>query len=67
MMMMMTMKTNLLAPCQQLTSTLAFGLLAKLDRIHIPWQSYCHREAIKNQKIDFVPTSGIGIQSDNFS
>ena len=52
MMMMMTMKTNLLAPCQQLTSTLAFGLLAKLDRIHIPWQSYCHREAIKkNTKI----------------
>ena len=27
---------NLLAPCQQLTSTLAFGLLARLDRIHMP-------------------------------
>ena len=28
--------SNLLAPCQQLTNTLALGELAKLDRIHIP-------------------------------
>ena len=37
--MMMTMKmmmVNLLAPCQQLTRTLALGLLARLDRIHMP-------------------------------
>ena len=27
---------NLLAPCQQLTSTLASGLPARLDRIHMP-------------------------------
>ena len=33
--MMMTM-VNLLAPCQQLTRTLALGLLARLDRIHMP-------------------------------
>ena len=31
--------SNLLAPCQQLTNTLASGELAKLDRIHIPGQS----------------------------
>ena len=31
--------SNLLAPCQQLTNTLASGELAKLDRIHIPDQS----------------------------
>ena len=27
---------DLLAPCQQLTRTLALGLLARLDRIHMP-------------------------------
>ena len=40
--------SNLLAPCQQLTNTLALGELARLDRIHIPeeennvvWQMFC--------------------------
>ena len=28
--------SNLLAPCQQLTNTLALGELARLARIHIP-------------------------------
>ena len=28
--------SHLLAPCQQLTSTFISGLLARLDRIHIP-------------------------------
>ena len=35
----MVMMMNLLAPCQQLTNTLAFGLLARLDRIHMPRMS----------------------------
>ena len=41
--------SNLLAPCQQLTNTLALGELARLDRIHIPdreeinsvWRLFC--------------------------
>ena len=40
--------SNLLAPCQQLTNTLALEELARLARIHIPeeennvvWQMFC--------------------------
>ena len=63
--------SNLLAPCQQLTNTLALGELAKLDRIHIPgdflWNIESTCEVIRDNFSDSeTRMQKIGIMKNDF-
>ena len=63
--------SNLLAPCQQLTNTLALGELAKLDRIHIPgdflWNIESTCEVIRDNFSDSeTRMQEIGIMKNDF-